>query len=89
MDAGWEVTFNAEGTPLTAVTDGETMSKGATASTTAGAWTANPYGSHVYDDMDDEDDSNDVSIAMGYHGAFDANFSNGQAAGVYAAEVEE
>ena len=89
VDASWEVTLEEHATPLTAFTDGTTMSKGATASTTAGAWTANPFGSHVYDDMDTEDTADDVSIAMGYHGAFDANFSNGEVAGVYAAEVDE
>ena len=78
----------AFGTSNATVT-GVTMSDGGTASETGGAWTANPYASYIFDDMGDDDATNDVNIPMGFHGAFDANFSNGEVAGAYAAELDE
>ncbi len=101
VHSGWEVELKGSGTdkavsvaaamtPILPATQAMTMSKGPAALEGAdGRWTANPFGSHVYDDMDNEDDADDELIAMGYHGGFNANFTNGHVAGVYAAEVEE
>ena len=100
VHSAWEVTLKGEAANDSAVligkassmvtnANGATMSKGPAAAATPGDWTANPFGSHVYDEGDTDAATDDELIAMGYHGAFDADFTNGHVAGVYAAEVEE
>ncbi len=97
VHSGWEVTLDET---LLDETDpradssitGVTMSKGPAALEGAGnngRWTANPFGSHEYEYEKADGMQDKKPIAMGYHGGFGANFTNGHVVGVYAAEVEE
>lgn len=82
VDTGWSVDLKSSGLSSTTGQLGtETTDRTVGGDATSGSWTATAWGGAA---SDTSADTNPAARPAGVYGAFDANFTNGAAAGVYA-----